>query len=306
VRIAILGTGAMGSVYAALMAHGGLDVWAVDTWADHIDAINRDGLHITGASGEKRVRLPATTHAARVGKADLVIIATKADNVEAAAAAAKAILSDTGVVLTIQNGLGSADKVAAIIGKERLLMGVVGGFGASIPRPGHVHHNGWEFLRIGEYAGGPTTRAERVADTWRRGGFKVHVFNDIHKMVWEKFICNVAFSGSTTLTGLTIGEVCANPDAWKVASGCAVEAFTVARAKGIKLDFDDAAKYVRDFGAKIPGARPSMLLDHMAGRRSEIAVINGAVPVAAASVGLEAPMNATVTALIMAREAAFK
>jgi 2-dehydropantoate 2-reductase len=295
----------MGSVYAALMAHAGLDVWAVDTWAEHIAAMSRDGLRISGASGEKVMRLPATTNAHDVGKADLIIIATKASDVEGAATAAKTILAKDGVVLTIQNGLGSADKVAAIVGADRVLVGVVGGFGASIPKPGHVHHNGWEFLRIGEFGGGMTARLEKVAEAWRSGGFRVLLFDDIHQMVWEKFICNVAFSGPCALTGLTIGEVIANPDAWHVSSKCATEAFDVARAKGIKLEFDNAVDYVRTFGGKIPNARPSMLLDHMAKRRAEVSVINGAVPVVAKSVGLQAPVNTTVTALLLARETQF-
>ncbi len=304
-RIAIIGTGAMGSVYAGLLGDAGLDIVAIDTWEAHIDAIRRDGLRVSGASGERVARISALTDAREAGPADLVIIATKADGVEAAARAAREILTGNGVVLTIQNGLGSAEKVAAIIGEERTLIGVVGGFGASIPQPGHVHHNGWEFVRLGEYRGGTSARLEAIADIWRKGGFKVLLFEDIHQLVWEKFICNVAFSGTCTLTGLTIGEVLADPDAFSVAAACAREAYAVARAKGIAVDIDDPVAYVRAFGEKIPGARPSMLLDHMAGKRCEIDVINGAVPRVGAEVGVPAPVNTTLVALIRARERAF-
>lgn len=304
-RIAIIGTGAMGSVYAGLLGDAGLDIVAIDTWQAHIDAIRRDGLRVSGASGERVARISAVTDAREAGPADLVIIATKADGVEAAARAAREILTGDGVVLTIQNGLGSAEKVAAIIGEERTMIGVVGGFGASIPQPGHVHHNGWEFVRLGEYRGGTSARLEAIADIWRKGGFKVALFEDIHQLVWEKFICNVAFSGTCTLTGLTIGEVLADADAFSVAAACAREAYAVARAKGIAVDIDDPAAYVRAFGEKIPGARPSMLLDHMAGKRCEIDVINGAVPRVGAEVGVPAPVNTTLVALIRARERAF-
>ena len=304
-RIVIIGTGAMGSVYAGLLGDAGLDIVAVDSWAAHIDAIRRDGLRVSGASGERVARITATTDAREAGPADLVIIATKADGVEAAAHAARGILAEDGVVLTIQNGLGSADKVAAIIGEARTMIGVVGGFGASIPQPGHVHHNGWEFVRIGEYRGGTSARMEAIAGIWRRGGFKVLLFEDIHQLVWEKFICNVAFSGTCTLTGLTIGEVLADPDAFSVAAACASEAYAVARAKGIAVDIADPVAYIRAFGEKIPGARPSMLLDHMAGKRCEIDVINGAVPRVAAEIGVPAPVNMTLVALIRARERAF-
>lgn len=305
VRIVVIGTGAMGSVYAGLLADAGLDVWAVDSWADHIEAIRRDGLRVSGASGDRVARLEASTDARDAGPADLVIIATKASGVEAAAEAARGILAPEGLVLTIQNGLGSAERVAAIVGKHRTLIGVVGGFGASMRAPGHAHHNGWEFLRLGEYDGGLSPRLEGVAELWRKGGFRVLLFEDIHQLIWEKFICNVAFSGTCTLTGLTIGEVLADPGAWQVASGCATEAHAVARAKGIRVDIDDPSAYVRAFGEKIPNARPSMLLDHMAGRRSEIDVINGSVPRVGAEVGVPTPVNATVVALVRAREKAF-
>jgi 2-dehydropantoate 2-reductase len=305
-RIAILGVGAMGSVYAGLLAAAGLDVWAVDLWADHVDAIRRDGLKVSGASGERTVRLSATTDAREVGRADLVVIATKASGVDEAAAAARDILAEDGVVLTIQNGLGSAERVAKTVGADRVLIGVVGGFGASIVAPGHAHHNGWEFVRLGEYEGSVSPRLQRIGAVWEQGGFRVLLFPDIHKMVWEKFICNVAFSGTCTLTGMTIGEVLADPEAWSVSSACASEAFQVARAKGIAVEIGDPVAYVRAFGEKIPNARPSMLLDHMAQRRSEIDVINGAVPREAARLGLATPVNSTVSALVRAREGRFR
>jgi 2-dehydropantoate 2-reductase len=305
-KIAIIGVGAMGSVYAGLLADVGKhDVWAIDTWKDHVDAINAKGLRVEGKSGDRTVRLHATTRAGDVRDADLVIIATKDDGCEGAARAALEIAKADAPILTIQNGLGSADKVAAIVGSKRIMMGVVGGFGASMKGPGHAHHNGMEFVRIGEMDGGMTDRLERVAEAWRAGSFKVLTFDDIHKMVWEKLICNCTYSGPTALTGLTVGGVQASPHAWSIAAACATEAYLVAIARGIKLDFDDPVRYVRDFGKKIPNARPSMLLDHLAGRPAEVDNINGAIPREGAKVGIAAPVNSIVVALLKAKEAGF-
>ncbi len=141
-KIAIIGVGAMGSVYAALLASGGHEVWAVDVWKEHIDAIREKGLRVEGASGDRTVRINATTNPDDVRDADLVIIATKHDGVVDAAQAALRIAKDDAPILTIQNGLGSADAVAEIVGSKRIMLGVVGGFGASIKAPGHAHHNG--------------------------------------------------------------------------------------------------------------------------------------------------------------------
>jgi 2-dehydropantoate 2-reductase len=304
-KIAIIGVGAMGSVYAALLASAGHEVWAIDQWKEHIDAIREKGLRVEGASGDRTVRIAATTDPADVRDADLVIIATKDNGVVDAARSALQVAKEDAPILTIQNGLGSADKVAEIVGSKRVMLGVVGGFGASIRAPGHAHHNGMEFVRLGEMEGGLTPRLEAVAEVWRSGGFQTLTFEDIHKMVWEKLICNVTYSGTCALTGLTIGEVQANPSAWSVATACANEAYQVARAKGIALDFDDPIAYVRAFGEKIPHAKPSMLLDHLAGRPAEIDNINGAIPREGAKVGIATPVNSLVVALLKAKESAF-
>lgn len=305
-KIAIVGVGAMGSIYAGLLADaGGHDVWAVDIWQDHIDAIVANGLHVEGASGDRVAKLNATSNAGDVKDADLVIIATKHDGVEAAARSALKVAKPDAVILTIQNGLGSADRVAAIVGSDRVMIGVVGGFGASMKGPGHAHHNGMEFVRLGEMDGGMSERLELTKAVWESGSFKVLTFDDIHKMVWEKLICNCTYSGTCCLMGLTVGQVQADADAWAVASVCASEAFAVAKAKGIAVEIDDPVAYVKAFGEKIPNARPSMLLDHMAGRRCEIDVINGAIPREAAALGMDAPVNTLVSQLVRGRESAF-
>lgn len=305
-KIGIIGVGAMGSVYAALLADVGKhEVWAIDTWKEHVDTINANGLRVEGASGDRTVKVKATTNAADVKACDLVIIATKYDGVTPAAEAALKMAKPEAPILTIQNGLGSADKVAAVVGSKRIMIGVVGGFGASMKGPGHAHHNGMEFLRLGEMDGGMPPRLEQVAETWRSGSFKVLTFDDIHKMIWEKLICNTTYSGPCAMTGLRVGEVQADPHAWWVASSCATEAFNVARAKGIKLDFADPVAYVKAFGEKIPGARPSMLLDHLAGRPAEVDNINGAICREGKAAGVPTPVNDVVVALLRGRESGF-
>ena len=303
-KIAIMGCGAMGSVYAGLLGDAGHEIWAIDAWREHVDAMRASGLRLEGISGDRTVKLNATTDPAEAGPCDLVILATKAMDVERAATAAKPLIGKDTVVLSIQNGLGGPDTAARVIGKERVMVGVVGGFGASMRGPGHAHHNGMELVRLGEFDGPVTKRLESVAEVWQSGGFRVKCFDDIDQLIWEKLICNVCFSGTCTLTNLTIGEVMNDPDAWTSASGCAVEAYKVARAKGVRLDFDDPVAYVHNFGTKIPGARPSMLLDHLAKRQSEIDAINGAIPVAAKTVNVAAPFNTVVSALVRAKERA--
>jgi 2-dehydropantoate 2-reductase len=292
----------MGSVYAALLADAGTDGSVLDTWELHVGAIRRSGLRVDGASGDRIVRVAATTSAAEIGEVDLVVVSTKAMDVRAASTAAMGLVGAETVVLPIQNGLGSADLVADIFGPERTIVGVAGGFGASVVAPGHVHHEGMELLRLGERVGPVSERLERIAAVWRAAGFEVKTYDDVGPLVWEKLVCNVTFSATCAILDATIGEVLADPGAWAVASRCASEAYEVAGALGIELSFDDPVAYARAFGSRIPDARPSLALDLRAGRRTEIDVINGAIPRVGQSLGIATPVNETVTALVRALE----
>lgn len=303
-KIAVVGTGAMGSVYAALFASAGHEVWAIDRWREHIEAIRAGGLRLEGASGDRTVRVNATTIAAEAGTCDLVILATKAMHVSDAASAAKALLGPDTPVLSIQNGLGGPEAAASVLGRERIMVGVAGGFGASIRGPGHAHHNGMELLRLGEFGGPITPRLKKVEALWSGAGFRVKVFDDIDQLVWEKLICNCAYSGPCAIAERTTGEVMEDPDLARVSGACATEAYSVAKSKGVKLGFSDPVAYVRGFGSKIPKARPSVLLDLLARRKSEIGVINGSIPRVAKELGLTAPVNETVCALVQAKERA--
>ena len=301
-KVAIVGTGAMGSVYAALFASAGHEVWAIDAWKEHVAAMREKGLRLEGASGDRTVKLNATTDTRDAGPCDLVVLATKAMQVADAAKTIDVLLKKETPVLSIQNGLGGPDTAASVLGKERVMVGVVGGFGASMKGPGHAHHNGMELVRLGEFGGPITPRLKKVEDAWKSAGFRVKLFDDIDQLVWEKLLCNCAYSGPCGVAEVTVGEVMTDPDLSRVSAACASEGFAVAKAKGVKLGFDDPVAYVRDFGSKIPNARPSVLLDLLLKKKSEIDVINGSIPRVAREVGMTAPVNETITALVKAKE----
>lgn len=305
-KIAIVGTGAMGSVYAALLARAGHDVWAIDTWQEHLDAIATKGLGVSGASGTYTVvnvnvgRTPADA-----GPCDLWVVATKASDVEEVTAVIAPLLEPGSMVMAFQNGLGAGERVARHVSEDHILLGIAEGFGSSIPEPGHVHHNGMRLIRIGEMHGGLTDRVEHLVQVWRDAGFNVRGFADIDRMIWEKFLCNVTLSAPCAAFDVTVGELMANPETWAVAIGCMSEAYRLAVATGVTFDFDDPVRYVTEFAATIPDASPSLRLDHLAGRHSEIDVINGKVVELSPGFGLDAPYNQTLCALVRQREARF-
>jgi 2-dehydropantoate 2-reductase len=300
-KIAVIGCGAMGSIYAARLAAAGNDVLAVDNYRPGIEQIARHGLRVTGPGYDQTVQLRAAT-SAPAEPMDLVVLSVKTADVKAAARQALPMLGPGTPVLTIQNGLGSAEIVAGIVGHQRVAVGIASGFGASRVAPGHVHHNAMRAMRFGAYSSLPYPTVESIAQTWTQAGFDAAAVTDIAAMQWEKLICNVAYSAPCALTGMTVGQVMDDPEMGPVSRAAATEAWTVARASGIAVTVTDPVAHVRAFGAGMPDAKPSALLDHEARRVSEIDVINGAVPRQGARVGVEAPVNATLTALVKAIE----
>jgi 2-dehydropantoate 2-reductase len=306
-KIAIFGVGAMGSVYAGLMAEAGHEVWAVDVWQEHVDAINTNGLRVEGASGDRVVRgIRATSNAMDAGACDLYVLATKASGVGPAAKSIAPLMGPESMVITIQNGLGAGERIAEFMDTDRVLLGVADGFGASMKGPGHVHHAAMNLIRVGEMNGGMSERLQRITAVWQDAGFNARAFEDIDQLIWGKFICNATFSGPCTVFDCTLGELMAAPDRWAIAQGCALEVYALGQAKNIAFTFEDPLEYVTAFGNKMPDARPSMLLDHHARRASEIDAINGMVVELGRRLGIATPYNEVLTAVIRQREATFQ
>jgi len=296
----------MGSVYAGLMAEAGHEVWAVDIWQEHVDAINASGLRVEGASGDRLVQgIRATVNAQDVGDCDLYVLATKASGVGPAARNIAPLMGPESMLITIQNGLGAGERIAEFMETERVLLGVADGFGASMKGPGHVHHSAMNLIRVGEMDGGMSERLQRVTGLWQQAGFNAQAFADIDQLIWGKYICNVAFSGPCTVFDRTLGELMADPASWAIAQGCALEVQALGRARNIDFTFDDPIEYITAFGHKMPDARPSMLLDHHAGRPSEIDAINGMAVELGRQLGIPTPYNEVLTAVIRQREAGF-
>ena len=305
-KVAIVGTGAMGAVYAALLRKAGHEVWAIDRWREHLDAIDLHGLQVSGASGTyvvDGIRTGATP--ADAGPCDLWVVATKAADVGPVAAAIAPLLRPSDVVMPFQNGLGAGDRVAEHLAADHIVIGIAEGFGSSIPAPGAVHHNGMRLIRMGEMGGGLTDRVRRIEQAWADAGFNVAAFADIDRMIWEKFLCNVTLSAPTAVFDVTVGELQGNPESWAVAIGCMLEAHRLGVARGVAFSFDDPVRYVSEFAATIPDASPSMRLDHLARRPSEVDVINGMVVELSRAGGWEAPYNQALCAVLRGREARF-
>ena len=207
-RICIVGAGAMGGLYGGAMAEAGADT-LLDIRQDHVDLINRDGLHITGLTGDRHVRLPATTDPAAVGKVDLVFVQTDI-NATRAAAAAKAILAEDGCAITLQNGIGNVEILAEVFGADRVLAGVsyhsaaLTGLGATR----HSSHSLEAITWVGELDGRRSQRVDMVAAAITGGRLNAHVTDNIvGGVLWGKLIHNCALNPICAITGLRMGQM---------------------------------------------------------------------------------------------------
>ena len=302
-KISIIGGGAMGSIYAALMAGTHNEITLIDSWTEHINTIQTKGLKIEGASGKRVIHnINASTDINEAKGSELYIISTKTSQVREVASKLQKFVKAEEKILTIQNGLGSGDEVAQYMNPKNIFIGVAEGFGASVIAPGQVHHNSMKLIRIGEMIQKDFSRAKDLTKIWTTSGFEAKAFEDINQLVWEKFICNVTFSGPCTVFKITLGELMSVPEYWSIALSCMREAYKIGVKKSVSFSFDDPVKYVTTFGERMPKAKPSMLLDHEQKRFSEIDAINGMAVKLGKKFGITTPYNEVITTIINHKE----
>jgi 2-dehydropantoate 2-reductase len=296
-RICIVGCGAVGSLFAANLASlDDVEVWAYDASQAHVDAINANGLRLSGA-GEVHAQLRATSDAKGLPPCDFGIVATKAMHTEPAIAATAHAFAD-GCVATVQNGIGNEEVLAAHV--EHVIRGTTFPAG-KILEPGHVQWDikGDTTLGPFEPRPAPFAEVERLADACTRGGMPTHAVADARGPQWRKVIFNAASNPIGALTGLTHGRVCERPDLRALVSGLIDEGKAVATAQGIELDsdpedlIDHAAKPEVGYNHKA-----SMLQDVEARRTTEIDYLNGGIVRFGREHGVPTPLNEAIWALV--------
>ena len=307
-KIAIIGTGAMGSIYAARFSKAGHEVIAIDIWKDHVDFINKNGLLIDGPDGRIIAKnIKASTKILDLEGCDFYIIATKALNLAESVKNLKDKVDLSAPIITIQNGLGAGDIIMKHMPKNTLILGVAEGFGASLIAPGHVTHTANKKIRLGSIAQKIRgKKLENILATWRSAGLKTEIYENIEQLVWEKLLCNVTLSGPCSIFGCNVKDLLNNKEHWAFALKCMQEAYSVGLAKGIPFSFEDPIEYVTDFAKRVGSAKPSMLQDFETKKKTEIDFINGAIPPLAAKSKIPTPFNDKVCRIIYDTEQKIK
>ena len=303
-RVCVVGCGAVGSLFAAGLATlEDVEVWAFDLNKEHVDAITKNGLQLTGA-GEIHSKPHATSDPSALPPCDFGIVATKAMHADAAIAATAHVFTD-GAVASVMNGIGNEETLARHV--ERVIRGTTFPAG-KVLAPGIVQWDVRGDTTFGPYEPRPipVSAIEPLADACTRGGMTTAAVGDARPGQWRKVIFNAASNPIGALTGLTHGRVCERPDVRALVSALVTEGKAVADAQGIVLDADPEA--LIDYAARPEvgyGHKASMLQDVEARRLTEIDYLNGGIARFGRELGVPTPFHELITALVKGVEASW-
>ena len=272
-NITVIGAGAMGSLFGALLAEAGNMVTLLDIHREHVDAVNANGLSIEKAGDRRIVAIQATTDPGRIGPTDLSIVFVKSTHTAAAAETAARLSGKTDLVLTLQNGMGNADTLAETLEPSQVIAGTTS-HGATFLGPGTIRHAGEGDTVIGPWATAGMTGAEQVADVFCRANIVTRVVVDVRTVLWAKLLINVGINAITALAGIKNGQILELEWSRQLSRAAVEEAMAVARAQGVAIDGDPVEKVFQVAAATGPN-RSSMGQDVDNCRLTEIAAING-------------------------------
>ncbi|MEL6963198.1 MAG: 2-dehydropantoate 2-reductase [Pseudomonadota bacterium] len=299
-KVAVIGAGAMGGSYGALLAHAGHAVTLIDSWQSHVDTINQEGLHADGAFGDHRLRLDAFVSPPSGLNADLAIIFVDTNNTQAGAMVARQVLAKDAYAITCQNGIGNVEVLQDVLGKNRVLGGSSMCSAAS-QGPGHVTLTHLDKTSIGEIDGIERERTKVLAKVLGDAGLPTVIVPDITATIWQKFIVNCAFNALCATTGLRTGEMMHVPEMDVLQDRILDEVSAVTEAKNIVLPDPETITKIKTDGRRRMN-KPSMLQHVTVGRKTEIDAINGALIREARSLGIPTPYNEALVALLKGRE----
>ena len=293
-KIAVIGTGGVGGYFGGRLSEAGNEVWFVAR-GRHLEEIRRCGLKVKSRLGDILVKPANVTDSTKdIGPVDLVIIAVKLWDTDAAIEAAKPLLGPNTAVVSLQNGIEAVERLIPAFGKARVLGGSCQ-IAAVISGPGIILHTGtMARLTVGELDGKSSARLEALAEACKKAKVDFVASPDIDKAIWQKFVFLSSFSGVTTLMRLPKGPIIADPDTRALLAAALAETVAVARARGVKLA-DDLVEAQMKFAEGLPDEmKSSMLGDLERGARLELPYLSGTVAKLGASLGVPTPVHRVI------------
>ncbi len=302
-KIAIIGPGALGLFFAAHLQQGGHEVWLLDYRPARAAFLRQHGLNFQTLTGESHhYPLQVALAPTEIGPCDLALLLVKAHQTKVAARHLPVLLQGGGIALTLQNGIGNVEEMAAVAGPQRLLAGVTM-VGVTKSAEGQIRHAGPGPIILGIPPQSTVTSAELAAlcQLFQRAGLECRTEEDIVTVLWQKLLINVGINPITALTRLPNGRLPEIPEAWEVVAAAVQEAHRIGLACGLPLPAEPL-NLVRQVCQATSGNRSSMLQDILNHRPTEIDALNGQIVAHGQRLGLSTPVNALLTHLIKALE----
>jgi 2-dehydropantoate 2-reductase len=290
VKIGVMGTGAIGGYVGARLASVGADVTFIARGA-HLAAIRAGGLRVQSPLGGVHINpASATDDPTKVGEVDVVLLAVKLYDVEAAARAISPMLGGGTAIVCLQNGVDAPAVVARLYGRERVIGGVVM-INGEITGPGIIRHNALNRLTLGALDGHSTARLERLVALANAAGIETALSRDIRLEIWRKFLVMAPLAALSAMTRVPLARIRAEDDTWRLAEQGMREVMAVANSEGIGLTEEDVQRTLA-FVETMPATwRASLAVDLEQGRRLEVDWLSGTVCRFAQTAGFPTPFH---------------
>lgn len=297
-RIAIVGAGAIGGLFGGLLAEGGQLVQLIDVPGPHLQALMAGGLLLDTDAGARRIPVPAGRAGDTTGVADLILVLTKGHHTTEAAQSVAHLAGPQTCVLTLQNGLGNAERIADALPGLRLLIGMTT-WPADLAGPGHVTSHGQGEIRIWAADGSADPAVPVIAATLSAAGLACTADPAVEVAIWEKVAFNAALNAVAAATRLHVAPIADSVAGQRIVAAVIDEVLAVARARGHAVDAARVHAAVAKACRAQRAHKPSMLQDVLAGRQTEVAAINGAVVAAGERLGIATPVTRTLCDLVL-------
>jgi 2-dehydropantoate 2-reductase len=294
-KVAVVGVGAVGGYFGGLLAKGGADVTFIAR-GKRLEALRTKGLSVKSWKGDFSVQVNATDDPAEVGPVDLVLFCVKSYDTESAIRQALPMIEKHTNVLSLQNGIDNEEKIASLVGQEKVLAGVAY-IGASAPEPGVVLHHESGKIVFGELDGGVSERVVKLKAFFDGYGFPADTSPNIKAGLWTKLAWNAPFNAINTLVGGPVKAIIANPYTLELARLVTAEVVSVSNAYGVHLAFEQVWERNLKFSEHYD-VKTSMLQDYEAGKPLEYEALNGVIIEKAAALGLPTPYNFALYSLL--------
>ena len=292
-QVAVVGAGAVGCYYGGLLLRAGHDVTFIGR-QPHVDAINAHGLLLDTKTFNSRLPAKAATDTTALPSPDLVLVCVKSADTEQAGRSLSGRLRPDTSVLSLQNGVDNAPRLAAVIGHA--VLPVVVYVGSEMAGPGHVRHHGGGDLAIGASAA-----SEALAQTLEAAGIRTTISDDIDVTLWSKLIINCAFNALSAVADISYGPMLEVAGTRDVVTRAVQEATMVARACGVSIG-DDLLAHILNIPSMMPNQKSSTAQDLARGKPSEIDFLNGYVVRKGAELGIATPTNHVLQLMVKLAE----